>query len=147
MLRKILFVLLAALSLVACREGDGLEAEPGIEVNEEDQGDEGASPSPLEDDDCAEVSAAEGAPAPVTMMDTFFEPPCFAISSTQTVALANAGNLEHNFSVAEGGIDVDVDPGEEAETDEIGTDLAAGSYRFFCEYHQGQGMVGTLVVE
>jgi plastocyanin len=80
-------------------------------------------------------------------MDTFFEPPCFAVSSTQTVALANAGNLEHNFSVAEGDIDVDVEPGEDAETDEIGTDLAAGSYRFYCKYHEGQGMVGTLVVE
>jgi plastocyanin len=144
MLKKSLFVLLAALSLVACREGDGLEAEPGIAVNDED---EEATPSPLDDDDCAEVSAAEGAPAPVTMMDTFFEPPCFAVSSTQTVALTNAGNLEHNFSVAEGDIDVDVEPGEDVETDEIGTDLAAGTYRFYCEYHEDEGMVGTLVVE
>jgi plastocyanin len=46
-----------------------------------------------------------------------------------------------------GDVDIDVEPGEEAETGEIGSDLAAGTYRSFCEYHEQQGMVGTIVVE
>jgi plastocyanin len=81
------------------------------------------------------------------MSDNFFEPPCIAISSTQQISLTNAGNILHNFSVADGDIDVDVESGEEATTDETGTDLSAGTYRFYCKYHEGDGMVGTLVVE
>ena len=107
-----------------------------------------SAPTPFEQvDECAELSATEGAPATLTMMDTFFEPPCIAISSTQGIAITNAGNLEHNFSVADGDIDIDVEPGEDVETDEVGSDLGAGTYRFYCKYHEQQGMVGTLVVE
>jgi len=141
-------LLVAALALAACGEDAIPEAndEPGVAVDQD--GDEDLEDVPGENlDDCAEVSAAEGAPAGLTMMDSFFEPPCLAVSSTQQITLTNAGNLEHNFSVADGDIDIDVESGEEATTDEIGTDLAAGTYRFFCEYHEEEGMVGTLVVE
>lgn len=97
--------------------------------------------------DCADLTATEGAPAGITMMDNFFEPSCVAVSSTQSIALTNAGNQLHNFSTENGEIDVDVEPGEDEETDEIGDHLRAGTYRVFCEYHEQQGMVGTLVVE
>ena len=150
MLGKI-FVLVAAaaLALSACDNAQvGTDADEETEVIGEDETDPDEVPATPESlDDCAEVSAAEGAPAGVTMMDSFFEPPCFAISSTQQISLTNAGTLEHNFSVFGGDIDVDVEPGEEALTDEIGTDLAAGTYRFFCKYHEEEGMVGTLVIE
>jgi plastocyanin len=151
-MRKILLVLVAAFSLVACGEEAGLDEadEPGVEADEgvADEDPAGDIPADTENlDDCAEVSAAEGAPAGLTMMDSFFEPPCLAISSTQQISITNAGNIDHNFSVANGDIDVDVPPGEEATTDETGTDLAAGTYRFFCKFHEAQGMVGTLVVE
>lgn len=140
MLRKGSILLVALFALAAC----GDDTELGNEGDEPQAGIE----SPAENlDDCAEVSATEGAPVGITMMDTFFEPPCFAMSSTQQITLANAGNLLHNFSVANGDIDVDVEPGEETTTDETGTDLAAGTYRFFCKYHEGDGMVGTLVIE
>lgn len=147
MLRKIAVVLVLGLSLAACENPPGDE-DPDVAQ----QGDEGLNEQAEETpeaglDDCAEVSAAEGAPAGLTMMDSFFEPPCLAVSSTQQISLTNSGNILHNFSVADGDIDVDVEPGEEATTDEVGTDLAAGSYRFFCQYHESEGMVGTLVVE
>jgi hypothetical protein len=67
-------VLSLALTLAACDEaggGDGPEAAPSVTV-----------PAGEIDQECAEVSAAEGAPAPVTMMDNFFDPNCFAVSST-----------------------------------------------------------------
>jgi plastocyanin len=80
-------------------------------------------------------------------MDSFFEPPCIALSSTQGILVSNAGNLDHNFSVADGDIDVTIEPGQEGTIDEVGTDLAAGTYRFYCKFHEGEGMVGTLVVE
>jgi plastocyanin len=152
--RKTSILLVVLLSLVACRgdanvdaNGPDNQGDTEVGVDPDTNVDEDAA-TPIEPlDDCSEASAAEGAPVGVTMMDTFFEPPCIAVSSTQAITLANAGNLEHNFTVADGDIDIDVEPGEEETTDEIGTDLAAGTYRFFCEYHEDQGMVGTLVVE
>jgi plastocyanin len=146
--RKLLIVLVAALSLFACQEEpDVVITDEDAEVVEEDDVDEIAE-TPLEEiDECSEASAAEGAPVGITMSDNFFEPPCIAVSSTQTITLANAGNLEHNFTVGEGDFDIDVESGDEETTDEVGTDLAAGVYRFYCKYHEADGMVGTLVVE
>ena len=145
MLSKLVVVLAVGSLLLAACEAD-------IDVNADD---ESPNPAPTdtafqpieEVDECAELSASEGAPATLTAMDNFFNPPCIALSSTQQVAITNAGNQLHNFSVAEGDVDVDIEPGEDVETDEIGTDLSAGTYRFYCEYHEEQGMVGTLVVE
>lgn len=146
--KKLLIVLVAALALFAC------ESEPDVVITDEDaevveEVDENeVAETPLEEvDECSEASAAEGAPVGLTMSDNFFEPPCIAVSSTQSITLANAGNLDHNFTVEEGDYDIDVEPGEEATTDEVGTDLAAGVYKFYCDFHQAAGMVGTLVVE
>jgi plastocyanin len=99
------------------------------------------------DETCAEVSAPEGAPAPVTMMDNFFEPPCIAVSSEQGVTLTNAGNLDHNFTIQGTDLSVDVEPGEDEETDEVGDAVGAGTYRFYCRFHEDAAMVGTIVVE
>ena len=63
------------------------------------------------DEECPEVSAPEGAPAPVTMMDNFYEPNCVAVSSEQSVALTNAGNLDHNFTIQGTDVSFDVEPG------------------------------------
>lgn len=146
--KNLLIVLVAALALFAC------ESEPDVVITDDDtevvdEVDENeVAETPLEEvDECSEASAAEGAPVGVTMSDNFFEPPCIALSSTQTITLANAGNLDHNFTVEEGDYDIDVEPGGEETTDEVGTDLAAGVYKFYCDFHQADGMVGTLVVE
>jgi plastocyanin len=136
MRRSIPFALVLALLGLACGE----EAEPE------------AAPTTLEGDvapeDCAEVSASEGAPAPLTMKDTFFDPTCLAVSSTQALSLTNAGNALHNFSMPDQGVDIDVEAGEDEETDTL-EDLGveAGTYRFVCKYHEAQGMVGTIVIE
>ena len=70
---------------------------------------------------CAEASSPEGAPAPVSLRDTLFEPNCLAVSSTQTFTLANTGHLLHNFSIRDTDVDIDVQPGEEVETEQIRT--------------------------
>lgn len=97
--------------------------------------------------ECAEVSAAEGAPAPVTMMDTFFDPLCLAMSSTQALSITNAGNLDHNLTIQGSELSIDLAPGEEEETSEIGEFVRAGTHRFFCDIHEAEGMVGSIVVE
>lgn len=134
MRRFLLVVIVLPALLVACDLPDGDDGEPGAAPTQ----------TPTE---CAEVSAAEGAPAPVTMMDNFFDPLCVAVSSTQGVSLTNAGNLDHNFTVQGTDLSVDLAPGEEEETSEIGELVRAGTHRFFCRFHEDQGMVGTIVVE
>ncbi|HYZ11853.1 MAG TPA: hypothetical protein VE962_08165 [Actinomycetota bacterium] len=134
-MRRTLFVLLAfTLLSAACDLPEGPDEEPEAAATE----------TPTE---CAEVSVTEGAPAPVTMMDSFFDPLCVAVSSTQSLSLTNAGNLDHNLTVQGSDLSIDLAPGEEEETSEIGGFIRAGTHRFFCRFHEDQGMVGTLVVE
>jgi plastocyanin len=138
----ILSLVLATVTLVACNDlpevgDDEPEAAPTATAGFQQDLDE----------TCAEVSAPEGAPAPVTMMDNFFEPPCIAVSSEQGVALTNAGNQDHNFTIQGTDLSVDVEPGEDEETDEVGDEVGAGTYKFFCRFHEDAGMVGTIVVE
>jgi plastocyanin len=133
-MRRLLFaVLAAALMAVSCDIPEG-EDEPEAAPIE----------TPTE---CAEVSATEGAPAPVTMMDSFFDPLCVAASSTQGLSITNAGNLDHNLTVQGSELSIDLAPGEEEETSELGEFLRAGTHRFFCRFHEDEGMVGTIVVE
>jgi plastocyanin len=134
MRRLVLTILVLPALLVACDLPDGENDEPEAAPVE----------TPTE---CAEVSATEGAPAPVTMMDNFFDPLCVAVSSTQGLSLTNAGNLDHNFTVQGTDLSVDLAPGEEEETSELGELVNAGTHRFFCRFHEDQGMVGTIVVE
>ena len=134
-MRRLLFGLFAlALLSVGCDLPDGPDEEPEAAATE--------TPTA-----CAEVSATEGAPAPVTMMDTFFDPLCVAVSSTQPLSLTNAGNLDHNLTVQGSDLSIDLAPGEDEETSEIGEFLRAGTHRFFCRFHEDEGMVGTIVVE
>jgi plastocyanin len=131
--KRLAILLLATLVLSAC-EGE----EAG--VDEEAQQDE----TPAE---CADVSAPEGAAAPLTMSDNFFDPLCLAMSSTQALSVTNAGNIDHNLTVQGSDLSIDVAPGDEDETSEIGEFLQAGTHRFFCRFHEEEGMVGTIVVE
>jgi plastocyanin len=63
------------------------------------------------------------------------------------VALTNAGNQDHNFTIQGSDLSMDVEPGEDEETDEVGEYVGAGTYKFFCRFHEEAGMVGTVVVE
>jgi plastocyanin len=128
-------IVLAAAVLVACNA----LPEPG-------EGEPEATPTETPTE-CAEVSATEGAPAPVTMMDTFFDPSCLAVSSTQAITLTNAGNLDHNFTIQGSDLSMDLSPGDEEETGEVGDFVEAGTFRFFCRFHEDQGMVGSITVE
>jgi plastocyanin len=130
--RAFALVFAAGLLLGAC--GDDSQLDPEAQEDE----------TPAE---CSDVSSSEGAPAPVTMKETFFEPQCLAVSSTQQLILANAGSALHNFSIEDQGVDIDVEAGSEVTTDPLEDLVRPGTFRFVCKYHESQGMVGTLTVE
>jgi plastocyanin len=95
---------------------------------------------------CEDLSAADAGPAQVVMQDYEFVHPCFAVSSTQGLQLVNSGSATHNFSVGES-VDIDVEPGEQVNTEPLEEILAPGEYDFACKYHQDRGMIGQIIVE
>jgi plastocyanin len=81
----------------------------------------------------------------VKMVDDAFQPKTITgkAGSTVKVELKNTGAREHNFKIdSQKQADADVEPGEDATvTVKIPT---SGSVQFYCEYHKGLGMVGTV---
>ena len=79
------------------------------------------------------------------MVDNAFEPKAITgkAGSTVKVELKNTGQAEHNFKIdSQKGADADVEPGEDKT---VSVKIpASGSVQFYCEYHKGLGMVGTV---
>ncbi len=148
-MRKLLVVAVVMLALAAACGDDG-----GTTSATDAPGDQTtATSSPSETDegittggDCQDAAEAEGQ-ADLEMQDFVFAPPCLEISTAQGLRIHNEGQAEHNFSVeGVGGLDVDVSPGDENNTEATG--LTPGTYTFFCKYHrESNDMEGKLVVK
>ena len=153
-MRKLLVIAVAIVALgAACADDkatDGTTSVTGA-PSASDQPIAGSSPSGTGDGmtaggDCHDDTKADG-PADLEMQDFVFAPPCLVISTSQGLRLHNEGENEHNFSV-EGvsGLDVDVSPGDENNTEATG--LQPGQYTFFCKYHrESNDMEGKLLVK
>ncbi len=140
-----LAVLACALLLAGCdRLPPEPEAAPGSPTPVEEI--ETSPPPEEEATGCEDLSAAQAGPAGIIMEDNEFVPECFAISSTQRLQLVNSGTARHNFSI-EGEIDIDVEPEKRTNSDPLEQLVTPGTYDFFCKYHRGAGMVGTMIVE
>ena len=152
-MRKLLVIVaVSVLALTtACaddRAADGSTSASGA-PSSSDQPLTGSSPGSdgmTADGDCQDNSEADG-PADLEMQDFKFAPPCLEMSTAQGLRIHNEGDVEHNFSVEGfGGLDVDVSPGDENNTEATG--LKAGEYTFFCKYHrESNDMEGKLVVK
>ena len=80
----------------------------------------------------------------VGMVDNSFDPTTITgkAGSTVKVELKNSGQREHNFKIDGQKADADVEPGEDAT---VSVEIPkSGSVQFYCEYHKGLGMVGTV---
>jgi plastocyanin len=77
----------------------------------------------------------------VTMVDNEFQPSSFTAAST-TITVTNDGQALHSFTLADGGIDQDVQAGESADVDLSGLD--AGTHDLTCKYHPE--MTGSVTV-
>jgi plastocyanin len=91
------------------------------------------------------ASAASGSPVKIQMEDNLFSQKTITgkPGSTVKVALTNTGQNEHNFKIdGQKAADADVAPGKSAT---VSVKVpASGSVQFYCEYHKGLGMVGTV---
>src|SRR5919108_3149792 len=77
----------------------------------------------------------------ITMVDNEFQPSSFTAAST-TLTVTNDGQALHSFTLPDGGIDQDVQAGQDASVDLSGLD--AGTYDFNCKYHPE--MTGSVTV-
>lgn len=80
----------------------------------------------------------------LTMVDNAFEPADLTVSSGTELQLSNDGQSPHTFTVQGDGIDEEVEAGQSSS---VTIDLEPGDYDFICEFHEAQGMTGTLTVE
>ena len=91
------------------------------------------------------VANANSGNVKIGMNDDYFTPKVISgkPGSTVKVELKNNGTREHNFKIdGQKAADADVKPGE-AGTATVKIP-ASGSVQFYCEYHKGLGMVGTV---
>ena len=89
-------------------------------------------------------SAKKSTSDEVEMYDNYFDPKTItgAPGSTVKVELKNEGKAEHNFKIDGQKADADVEAGEDSSVDVVIP--KSGSVQFYCEYHKGLGMVGTV---
>ena len=80
----------------------------------------------------------------VTATDFAFDPTTVQVKAGSPVAvrLSNKGKAPHTFTVDALRIDQQVAPGEEVEV--LIQAPTASSHTFYCRFHRGQGMEGSL---
>lgn len=93
------------------------------------------------------ASTVAAGPTTIETYDFRFDPTSLTIKAGQTVHLSvhNEGQAEHNFSLKEAKVNVDVPAGTDKDLT-FTAPATAGTYTFFCEYHQSRGMKGTIQV-
>ncbi len=69
----------------------------------------------------------------VRVVDFAYDPACVSAESDATIAVANADEATHTFTVTGTDAAVEVGAGETGEVDLTG--VAPGTYRVFCTYH------------
>ena len=78
----------------------------------------------------------------VTIFDNGYEPVDPLVTSGDTLTLVNDGEAAHTFTLEDGSIDEQVEPGGEGS---VAVSLDPGTYPFDCTFHPE--MSGTLTVE
>ena len=92
----------------------------------------------------ANTSSSSSGATEVEMYDDYFKPKTITgkPGATVKVELKNDGNNQHNFRIDGQKADADLSPGKKATVDVVIP--KSGSVQFYCEYHKGLGMVGTV---
>ena len=121
-MRTAVIAIMTVLTLSACGGDDGDERAP--------------QPAAQETSPAAEIQ--------LVAEDYVFMPQTVRAEAGETVTmpLRNESSTDHNFTHEEQNVDVDVAPGQET-TFEISVPPNTG-LRFYCEYHEDQGMQGIL---
>jgi plastocyanin len=93
------------------------------------------------------VAQLEGETLEMELDDVYFEPTFVQTEpgTSATLTLHNEGDADHTFTIDELGIDEVVAAGQEAEVEV--TMPQELPQRFYCRFHEGQGMQGAFFSE
>jgi plastocyanin len=81
------------------------------------------------------------------MKDYRFVPSCLVVSGITPFHIHNSSSTEHNLTIVGTKFSVDVAPGHTvSESPLMRSGVQPGTYRFFCRFHKGRGMTGTIHV-
>jgi plastocyanin len=80
--------------------------------------------------------------------DNYFGPTVLKGEADQTITLTlhNEGQNPHTFTVDDVNVDEELQPGDEGVTVDIAFP-PSGSLTFYCRFHRGSGMLGSLSVD
>ena len=80
----------------------------------------------------------------VSQANYHFTPPTFSVKGGDSISVKNTETATpHTFTVDGQNIDITNNPGQSTT---VKIDLPAGTYQFFCRFHQSLGMKGTFTV-
>jgi plastocyanin len=134
----------SALALSACGSSNDNSSSSSTGASASTGSTAASSSSGYSKNTSASSSDDKGGSNEVEMYDNYFKPKTISgkPGSTVKIELKNEGNAEHNFKIDGQKADADVEPGEDAT---VSVKIpASGSVQFYCEYHKGLGMVGTV---
>jgi plastocyanin len=101
------------------------------------------------DDDDADVDTGSGGDSSAKTVELeadnfYFEPEAIDAKAgdTLTIEVENEGDAPHTFTVDALDIDQEIAPGESAEIEVTVPD--SGGVDFYCRFHEGRGMKGTI---
>jgi plastocyanin len=143
MMKTIALLAVAALGLAACGSSSKTSSSTGSASNASASASGGGYGSSAGSKTTVAATGSSGA-LKIQMKDDFFSQKTITgkPGSTVKVALTNVGSNEHNFKIDGQKADADVEPGKSATVSvKIPT---SGTVQFYCEYHKGLGMVGTV---
>jgi plastocyanin len=105
-----------------------------------------ASPTPEGERACTDATLTGEVQVRVAARDFSFDPSCLIVLGGQGLSVRNIGANLHNFTIEGSPVAFDVRPGEVNRTEAIGGAVRPGTYRFYCSYHESQGMEGEIIV-
>jgi len=116
----IMFALVTTAAMVAACRDDGGDGNSGVQAQ----------------------GGGDGGGLAVDLTDFQFSPDELEGSPGETVSidLENTGSARHTFTGD--GVDEEVAPGDSTTVEVTLPD--SGSFDFFCQFHEGQGMVGSI---
>jgi plastocyanin len=129
---QVIPIMIGALLLTGCGGGTGGGASPSPSATPTTIP---ASPSPT-------TSPTDQATS-LTMVDNEFRPSTISSESGGVLLVGNDGDHKHNFTFAAADYSIDLNPGEFAP---VNIDVDPGTYRFYCRFHETQGMKGKIRV-
>jgi len=129
-------LVVAAVTLLAAGCGGGGNDEGG------EAGTTTIAGEPASDHGSMEVSGEEE--LDLEADDFYFEPTVLTGSPGQKlmIDIENEGSASHTFTIDGQDVDVTVEPGDRAEVEV--TFPQSGEIRFYCRFHEAQGMAGAL---